>query len=343
MAKKENIRVYQEDEEEQPEQQTAEIRQTINTKEATTLAKDVYDIRNFIFFVYNNRAVIARRLNIFSLVCGIIFTILYAAYNAWNIVKGAVTTGQQIAVYVLLGLYAALIIAFIVVAVCSNKANSKTVKKYNTALKIARMCIRLTSIAMAIAALVISPQNGTAAALRVVMVVFSIILIVIQAIPLLCGGVAKLARWAMSPAKGKTRFSKVILEWYDLVCTGSSISSAKKVSKKYIDDIGTCIDDYIIPATGKCYINKITATDIMALADGYTGDRSLIEGILKNVFKYALDCGYVYDNPTRGLDLEGSIEDKEANPVKKVKKGISRWAGKKLRNVVDGFLSGDDE
>ena len=43
------------------------IRHTITAEETFTLAKDVFDIRCFIKNVYANRAVIARRLNIISL------------------------------------------------------------------------------------------------------------------------------------------------------------------------------------------------------------------------------------------------------------------------------------
>ncbi|MCD7729594.1 MAG: hypothetical protein LUI60_06765 [Clostridia bacterium] len=328
---------------EEEQEDVRKVTHSISTKEVTVLAKDVFDLRSLIVNIYNNRAVISRRLNFFSMVFSLVFTLLYAAYNIWSIING-MSLGGKITLYILVGIYAALIIAFVIVFICSNNANTRTLKKYKKAFKIFRFCIRIVSIAMAIAGIIFSSggESAVSVAIRVVMVIFSVICIVIQAIPLMFGGLARLARWSMSPAKGKTRFSKVILEWYDQVCGGNSnAKSAKKVSKKYLEDIDKCIDGYLIPAYGKRYTGKITAADIYEIADGYTGDRGLIEGILKNIFSYAKECGYVVENPTRDLGLEGSIEEKDA-PAKAVKKGISRWAGKKLRSVVDGFLNNDD-
>ena len=46
------------------EEEKVSVRHTINAEETFTLAKDVFDIRCLIKNVYNNRAVIARRINI---------------------------------------------------------------------------------------------------------------------------------------------------------------------------------------------------------------------------------------------------------------------------------------
>ena len=62
MDKKQNETIQEAPAEEEKERV---VRHTISAEETFTLAKDVYDLRSFFKSVYSNRAVIARRLNIF--------------------------------------------------------------------------------------------------------------------------------------------------------------------------------------------------------------------------------------------------------------------------------------
>ncbi|MCD8040050.1 MAG: hypothetical protein LUF82_00835 [Clostridia bacterium] len=341
------INTEQEDEEQ--EEYIRQVRHTISAEETFTLAKDVYDIRSFILNIYKNRAVISRRLNIFSLICGIIFTMLYAAYNVWSMVTGKLSLGLEITVYALLAVYVILVILLLCVTASSNKANTKTVKKYNKALKYFRFSIRILSIAMAVVSIVVSSLsavNSVDLALQVVLVIVSIVIIVIQAVPIIFGGIANLARWATSPAKGKTRFSKVLLEWYQLVCSGGSDrSSVKKVSPKYIEDIGRCIDGYLIPRMGKKYITEIDASAIYAAADEYPeNERDIVEGVFKKVFAYAYECGYVNFNPTKDMGMEGSIDESKKKAKKQGKSGIFASVGKKIgKSIIKGVLGDDDD
>ena len=70
----------EEKKEEVKEEEKVTIRHTINAEEAFTLAKDVYDIRNVLKNIYNNRALIGRRLNLLTLSVSLVFTVLYVAY-----------------------------------------------------------------------------------------------------------------------------------------------------------------------------------------------------------------------------------------------------------------------
>ncbi|MCD8371975.1 MAG: hypothetical protein LUD27_01590 [Clostridia bacterium] len=336
-----------ENEQQQEEQEEVrKVRHTISTEETFTLAKDVYDLRSFIKKIYRNRAVIAHRLNIFSLVCSLIFTLVYVAYSIWNIAGGMLSEGQRLAFYILLGIYVLFAAVFIIVTVCSNRANTKSLKKFTKSLKYLRLGIRLISIAMAIVGIVISSADGEDAvniALRIILVVVSIISIVIQSIPLIFGGIVRLVRWTMKPSKGKVRFSAVLLEWYGLIQSGNSDkNSVRKVSKTYKEDIGKCIDGYLIPRLGKKKITDIDAAAIYSATDEYSADKDIIEGIFKSVFSYAEECGYVNFNPTKDMDMEGSIEVEEKKVRKTIKGGIANIGKKIGKSVVNKFL-GDDE
>ena len=203
---------------EEPAEEESErvVRHTISAEEPFTLAKDVFDLRCFFKNVYSNRAVIARRLNIFSLICSLIFTMFYTGYTVYSVLTGKITLPLEITIYCMLGVYAVFVILLVLVTIFAGDATTKTVKKYNKALKIFRFCIRIISIAMAIVAIAINAgktDSALAVAAQTVLVIISILLIIIQAIPLLFGGFSNLARWALAPAKGRARFSVVIFEW----------------------------------------------------------------------------------------------------------------------------------
>ena len=335
--------------EERPEEERERVvRHTISAEETFTLAKDVFDLRCFFKNIYSNRAVIARRLNLFSLICSLVFTMIYTGYAVYSILTNKmISVGLEIAIYCMLGIYAVFVVLLLFVSAFAGDATTKTVKKYNKALKIFRLCIRVISIAMAIVALAIGSGENTGTlhvALETVLVIFSVIIIVIQAIPLVFGGFTNIARWAVSPAKGKARFSVVLLEWYELVREGAAtMHSTSKISPKYIDDINRCIDGFLIPSLGKKYITSIDAKTIYSTVDVLPAElREIAEGIFKRVFEYAEECGYVNHNPTKSMELEDRLEEPEKKPRRTIKSRLMR-IGKKLgKSIVKSYLDEDE-
>ena len=319
------------------------IRHTINAEETFTLAKDVFDLRCVIKNIYNNRAVIARRLNILSLSVSLVFTLLYVGYMLLTGLTQKLALHAEIALYCLLGVYAVLFIVLIILTFVGSGAKAKNIRKINKTLSIFRILVRTLSLALTIVALVFATSGGGLAAkniaLDVVLIIISIICLIVQAIPLLFGGLGKLARWLLSPVKIKHRFSTVALEWYELTVTNSSdIKAVKRVSKKYHDEIGICLDNVLIPALGKKYVSTIKSSAILSVTERLSEeDRPLAEGVLKNIFAYATECGYVTFDPCRDLHFEGSIEEEE-KPKGGIK-GKLMNLGKKLgKSMLDKYI-----
>lgn len=317
------------------EEEKVSIRHTITAEETFTLAKDVYDIRCFIKNVYNNRAVISRRLNWFTLIVSLAFTLLYVAYILFTGVFAKLHAGAEIALFCLLGVYGALVVLLVVTTCCAGRT-AKNAGKVKFFLKLVRLFTRLVSVAVAIVAIVFAKdETASSIAFDTVLIVFSIITLVVQIVPLLCGGLGKLARWLLSPVKTKHTFSQVALEWYELTVTGggSKSLSVRNVSEKYYERIGVCLDNSLIPMLGKKYVTAIKPVLVLnAVESVKKEDRELAEGILKNVFGYAAECGYVTFDPCRDLQLTGTLE--EEKPKKKTVKQRFFGLGKKLGSSI---------
>lgn len=329
--------------EENKNEEKVNIRHTINAEETFTLAKDVYDIRSVIKNIYNNRAVIGRRLNLLTLSFSLVFTLIYVAYILGTGLLKKLSLTADIVLYCLLGVYAALFITMFILTMCSIKAGAKNIKKFKRILSFFRLAIRISSIAITITALVFAMGGEQYAAkhiaIDIVLIIFSIICLIVQIIPLLFGGIGKLVRWLLSPVKVKYRFATVALEWYEQTLTaGSDKTSVKKVSKKYYDSIGVCLDTVIIPAIGKKYITAIKPVQLLTVVDGCSEeDKPIVEGILKTIFAYATECGYVTFDPCRDLNLEGSIEEEVKQP--KTVKSRLRGLGKKIgMSLLDKYI-----
>ena len=325
------------------------VRHTINAEETFTLAKDVFDLRCFIKNVYANRAVIARRLNVLTLTVSTVFMMLYSAYVLFTSLTRKLAVQLEIALYSMLGVYGALFIALIIVYACSTRANTKSMVKYKRVLNVFKLLVRLTSVAISITAIVFANGSGdmTAqnAAVQILIVVFSVITVIVQVIPLLFGGKGKLVRWLLSPVKVKTRFSKVLLEWYELAVSGSAREGAvKKVSSEYFDDIGVLIDNYLVPAAGKKYISTFKSVTLLNLVErAPEEDKPILEGVLKNVFSYAEECGYITFNPCRDLPFEGSVEVEE-KPARQTMKGRLLKVGQRIgKSVLDKYIMGSND
>jgi hypothetical protein len=335
------------EEENQEQTEVKEIRHTISAEEAFTLGKDIFDIRCFIKSVYNNRAQIARRLNTVSLIFSIVFTCLYIAYMLLGGLLNKLSVGMSVAIYIVLGAYALLTVLLLTFTIAAGKNSStKNTKRYSKTLKFFRYAVRIASLAMGITALALSAASGTKDAVGIavdtVAIIISIVFIIFSAIPLICGGFGGMARWLLSPAKIKRKFSFVVLEWYQLVISGGNTSKAtQKVSSKYIDDISRCVDNVLIPALGKKYMTSITVNNIYsAIGKAPVEDKSIVEGIIKNVFSYATECGYVTFDPCKDMGLEGSIEVVEKPKKDSLKNKIIKKAG---IGVLNKFLGKDDD
>lgn len=338
-----------EDRHEESAEEKVSVRHTINAEETFTLAKDVFDLRCFIKNVYANRAVIARRLNVLTLTVSTVFMMLYSAYVLFTSLTRKLAVQLEIALYSMLGVYGALFIALIIVYACSTRANTKSMVKYKRVLNVFKLLVRLTSVAISITAIVFANGSGdmTAqnAAVQILIVVFSVITVIVQVIPLLFGGTGKLVRWLLSPVKVKTRFSKVLLEWYELAVSGSAREGAvKKVSSEYFDDIGVLIDNYLVPAAGKKYISTFKSVTLLNLVErAPEEDKPILEGVLKNVFSYAEECGYITFNPCRDLPFEGSVEVEE-KPARQTMKGRLLKVGQRIgKSVLDKYIMGSND
>lgn len=336
-------------EEKNQNEEKVNVRHTITAEETFTLAKDVFDIRCFIKNVYANRAVISRRLDILTLSVSTVFMLLYTAFVTINALAHKLNTGVEIALYAMLGLYAALFIAFLIVYACSARARAKSVRKYKLTLKTFKIIVRCLTIAVSIAAMVFAGAGGELSAknmaLDILIIVFSVITLIFQLIPLMFGGTAKLVRWLLSPVKIKYRFSKVVLEWYELAVTGEGGEGIKrngvikKVSKKYFDEIGVLIDSYIVPQLGDKYITAIKPAMLLNLVDkAADSEKPLLEGTLKNIFAYAAECGYVTFDPCKDLPFSGSVEEPE-KPQKQTMKGRLLKVGQKIgMSMLDKYI-----
>lgn len=329
-----------------------EVRHTISAEETFTLAKDVFDLRCFIKSVYNNRAQISRRLNFVGTLFSAIFTVFYVAFIVFSGIRSILAFTPAVAVYCIIGLYGVLTIALIAVSLASSKnSTAKSVKRKRKILKFLRLGVRISSLAMGIAALVMAIMGGNAdtvsVALNTVTLVISILFIILSCLPLIFGGMVGLVRWLMSPAKLNVKFSFVVQEWYQLLVSNDSQSNAvqnkavQKVAKELTDDIGRCIDGYLLPSLGNKKIKSLTSQQIYQVIDGVPAeDKPVTEGVIKNVFLYATECGYVAADPSKEMNLEGSIEVQEKKPKKPKKPTLRERIGKKLsKGILNSILN----
>ena len=116
--------------EEEKNEEKVNIRHKINAEETFTLAKDVYDIRSVIKNIYNNRAVISRRLNLLTMSLSLVFTLVYVAYILGTGLLGKLSLTEDIVMYCLLGVYAVLFITMFILTMCSIKAKAKNIKRF---------------------------------------------------------------------------------------------------------------------------------------------------------------------------------------------------------------------
>ena len=327
------------------DEENKKIRHTITAEETFTLAKDVFDMRTFIKNVYANRAVIARRINVVTLSVSMIFTLLYTSFMLYKTLTKTISFGVEIAVYVIIGVYAVMAALLIMFFILSSRAKTKSLKKFSLTLKIFRTAVKVLSIAVSISAIVVAESGDGSAvlfAVDVLFVILSVFTIIVQSLPLLFGGLGRFVRWLLSPVKIKYRFTTVLLEWYNLIITGEPAKgAAARVAKKHYEPIGALIDGVIVPQLGNKYITAIKPVMLLNLVENCSEtERPILEGILKSVFAYAAECGYVVFDPCRDLNFEGTIEEKRRKTMKEKLFGVGTKIGKK---VLDKYIAASTE
>lgn len=330
------------------DEEEKKIRHTISAEETFTLAKDVFDIRTFIKNAYANRAVIARRINVLTLCVSMVYTLLYVSYALYKALSNTITFAQEMFVYVSIGIYAAVLIVLTIITLLSSRTTTKNLKRFSLSLRIIRFIIKLLSIIMAISAIVISTNNGGSSsqiALDITIIVFSIISTIVLSLPMFFGGIGRFVRWLLSPVKAKHHFSAVAMEWYQFALTGKPTKgAATKVAKKHYGAIEALIDGTLVPALGKKYINTIKSQNLLALVENCPEeDRPVLEGVLKSIFAYATECGYVVFNPCRDLNFEGTVEEEKKKTMKERFIGLGAKIGRKALDKYIASTSDDDE
>lgn len=339
-----------------------EVRHTISAEETFTLAKDVFDLRCLIKSVYANRAQILRRLSIVNTILSSVFTLLYVGFMVFLGVNKIVAYTSWIAVFSIIGvhvLFTAVLVAFSLV--WGINSNTKSVKKKKRVLTWLRLTVRISSLLMGITAVIMSLISGTsdvvAVALDTIALIISIVFVILSLFPLIFGGLGGLARWLISPTKVKLKFSFVVLEWFQLLSSENAASKTiRRVSKNYLNDIGRCVDNVLLPALGKKKVANVNSGHLITLVERVPeGDRHITEGVIKNVFEYAMECGYIVSDPCKEIELQGSIEveekKKKAKAAQKtqkpkkptLKERIGKKIGKKLVSTLLGDTSGEED
>ncbi len=311
-----------------------EVRHTISAEETFTLAKDVFDLRCLIKSVYANRAQILRRLSIVNTILSSVFTLLYVGFMVFLGVNKIVAYTSWIAVFSIIGvhvLFTAVLVAFSLV--WGINSNTKSVKKKKRVLTWLRLVVRISAL------------------------IVSIVFVILSLFPLIFGGLGGLARWLISPTKVKLKFSFVVLEWFQLLSSENAASKTiRRVSKNYLNDIGRCVDNVLLPALGKKKVANVNSGHLITLVERVPeGDRHITEGVIKNVFEYAMECGYIVSDPCKEIELQGSIEveekKKKAKATQKtqkpkkptLKERIGKKLGKKLVSTLLGDTSADED
>lgn len=264
--------------------------------------------------IYDNRAQIMRRLNAVSTAISIIFFLMYIPFLLFGKLYKDLALGWDIALYACIGVYLLTLLVLLIVTVASGRINTTAMaKRRKKTSKIILLIVRIASLAIAITALVISSANGTedgrGAVADTIAIVFAVMSIIFSAMPILFGGLGGFVKWLISPAKAKYKFNFVALEWY------SSLSSEKQVNKnlkravrRYGERFSLLMDNYFLPALGKRMIDTVDRVALTKLLDGIPDeDLNLAEWMIKEIFDYAEECGYIKINPCGEMELEGDI------------------------------------
>lgn len=264
--------------------------------------------------VYDNRAQIKRRLNAISTTISLLFFVIYIPILLFGKIADDLSLGRMVALYVCVGVYAATILALLIVTLATGKSTStKVAKKRKRVGRIVLFVVRLASVAISITALVITGESE-GGALNTLAMVVAIISIIFSLLPIVFGSIGGFFLWLVSPAKIKRNFAFVALEWNQMMQDTEKLTDKKlkRAIKKYGDRINSCLDQYLLPYMGKKYVKSVSGEHIRRTIEEVPEDeRNLAEWIIKAIFRYAEECGYVENNPCTPLELHGDIAFEE--------------------------------
>ena len=309
-------------------------------KNVGNIATEVYN--DWIKPIRDNWPQIKRRMSIITTIISIVFFVLYVPFMLFSKLTKGLSVGWDIALYVCMGVYVSTIVALLIVSLASRNSNTVAKeKKRKTASKIILLIVRLASLAIGITALIISAMEGASdsntAVIDTVAIIFATASIIFSAFPLIFGGIGGFAKWLISPAKIKFKFSFVILEWYQSFSDEQRLDKTmKKIAKKYGERIGGCIDAYFLPAIGNKYIKSVDEHAIAKMLEFVPlEDLNMCEWITKRVFEFADDCNYIDVNPCDKMELYGDIT--KEGKAKKQQSGPSEKKGSVFGKLFGAF------
>ncbi len=270
--------------------------------------------------IMDNRVQIKRRWNALVTAISVVFFLLYVPILLFSKIAKGLSLGWDIALYTCIGVYVAAVIVMVIITVAMGRTTStQSSHRWRKASGIILFIVRIASFALSITALAVS-GNGESTALDVILMVLAIVSIVFTSLSLIFGGAVGFFKWLISPAKIKRTFSFVALEWKQALDDGlrEQNKQEKKSYHKYRDKVAACMDGYLLPEFGKAYINTLNGDKLTRVLNGVPPeDKNLTEWIVKEIFAYAVGCGYVAENPCDGLELDGDIvKEKQQKPQK---------------------------
>lgn len=298
--------------------------------------------------IIDNRAQIKRRWNGLVTAISVIFFLLYVPILLFTKIAKGLSLGWDIALYTCIGVYVTAVIVMVVITVASGKSTStQASKRWRKASGIILFVVRIASFALSITAIVVS-GSGESTALDTVLMVLAITSIIFTSLSLVFGGAVGFFKWLISPAKVRHKFSFVVFEWKQSLDEGKREQDKKfkKAYAKNAERVAECLDNRLLPALGKEYIDAVDAQKIEGVLNSLPEeDVNICEWVFKDLFDYALNCKYITDNPCDGLELEGDIV--RERPPKRQKaedgKGKGLFSMFKRRSTPDRTEDADGE
>lgn len=266
--------------------------------------------------VRDNWTQIKRRMSMVTTVISIVFFILYVPFLLFSKLSKDLALGWDVALYVCIGVYIVTVISLLIVTLASGNSTSTAMEKKRKKIsKVILFVVRVVSLGIGIAALIISAMEGSSdsqtAVIDTIAIIFAVMSIIFSAFPLVFGGIGGFIKWLISPARIKFKFSFVALEWYHSFTSEQVLDkNMKKLAKKYGERVGGCLDKYFLPVIGRTNIKSVDEDDILKLLEAVPDeDLNICEWMTKCIFDYAQECGYVDAdaNPCDNLELYGDI------------------------------------
>ena len=273
--------------------------------------------------IMDNRVHIKRRWNGLVTAISVIFFLLYVPILLYQKIAKGLSLGWDIGLYACIGVYVAAVIVMLVITIASGKSTStQASKRWRKASGIILFLVRIASVALSITAIIIS-GSGESTALDTILMVLAITSIVFTSLSLIFGGAVGFFKWLISPAKIRHKFSFVAFEWKQLHDEGKRNQDKrfKRLYAKNAERVAGCLDNYLLPALGKAYIDTVDEDKIEGVLNSVPEeDANLCEWAFKDLFDYALNCKYVAVNPCESLELEGDLI-KEKQPKRQKAEG----------------------